>query len=77
MTFDGGGTTYFGGISFEAGAHDQTWDGFNFANGEATWHRRHGLRRLLRSGAPHHITLRNISSCGLTGEPHITTTAST
>ena len=28
VTFDGGGTTYFGGISFEDGAHDQTWDGF-------------------------------------------------
>ncbi len=36
VTFDGGGTTYFGCISFEAGAHDQTWDGFNCANGQAT-----------------------------------------
>ena len=36
VTFDGGGTTYFGGLSFVEGAHDQTWDGFNFANGEAT-----------------------------------------
>jgi hypothetical protein len=36
VTFDGGGTTSFGGISFEAGAHDQIWDGFNFASGQAT-----------------------------------------
>ena len=36
VTFDGGGTTYFGCISFEAGAHDQTWDGFRCANGQAT-----------------------------------------
>ena len=33
VTFDGGGATYFGGISFKDGAHDQTWDGFNFASG--------------------------------------------
>jgi hypothetical protein len=36
VTFDGGGTSYFGCISFEAGAHDQTWDGFRCANGQAT-----------------------------------------
>lgn len=36
VTLDGGGTTYFGCISFEAGAHDQTWDGFRCANGQAT-----------------------------------------
>ena len=33
VTFDGGGAHYFGGLSFEAGAHHQTWAGFNFANG--------------------------------------------
>jgi hypothetical protein len=32
VTFDGGGG-YLGGISFNGGAHDQTWDGFHFANG--------------------------------------------
>jgi hypothetical protein len=36
VTFDGGGTQYFGGLFFEDGAHDQTWQGFTFANGEAT-----------------------------------------
>ena len=36
MTFDGGGTTSYGCISFEAGAHDQTWDGFRCANGSPT-----------------------------------------
>ena len=33
VTFDGGGSSYFGGISFQSGAHHQTWDGFNFVNG--------------------------------------------
>ena len=32
VTFDGGGGG-LGGISFNGGAHDQTWDGFHFANG--------------------------------------------
>jgi len=36
VTFDGGGETYFGGLSFQGGAHHQTWQGFTFANGEAT-----------------------------------------
>ena len=44
VTFDGGGTTGFGCISFEAGAHDQTWDGFRCANGQAT---RAEVRRFL------------------------------
>ena len=36
VTFDGGGTRYFGGLSFEQGAHHQTWKGFVFANGIPT-----------------------------------------
>ncbi len=32
VTFDCGGG-YCGGMSFNGGAHDQTWDGFHFANG--------------------------------------------
>ena len=32
VVFDGGGASSFGGLSFEDGAHDQTWDGFRFAN---------------------------------------------
>ena len=36
VTFDGGGTSSYGCMSFEQGAHDQTWDGFKCAGGEAT-----------------------------------------
>ncbi len=32
VTFDAGGGN-LGGLSFNGGAHHQTWDGFNFANG--------------------------------------------
>ncbi len=65
VTFDGGGATSFGGISFEQGAHDQTWQGFKWTNGAP-----------MESGVivyggysgyapPHHITLRNIEISGL------------
>ena len=61
VTFDGGGTTYFGGISFEDGAHHQTWDGFTFANGVPT-----DTGVIVFGGypgqpAPYNITLRNIT----------------
>ena len=64
VTFDGGGALYFGGLSFEEGAHDQTWDGFNFANGQAT-----STGVIMFGGYPglagaHHITLRHISILG-------------
>jgi hypothetical protein len=64
VTFDGGGAAYFGGISFEEGAHDQTWQGFNFANGQAT-----STGVIMFGGypgraGPHHITLRGISVLG-------------
>jgi len=36
VVFDGNGATYFGGMSFEEGAHHQTWDGFTFTNGTPT-----------------------------------------
>jgi hypothetical protein len=36
VTFEGGGADGFGGLSFQDGAHDQTWQGFTFANGVAT-----------------------------------------
>jgi hypothetical protein len=65
VTFDGGGTTYFGCISFQEGAHDQTWDGFNCAGGEAT---ETGVVDIGGTGdnyagkaAPHHITIRHIT----------------
>jgi hypothetical protein len=60
VTFDGGGATSFGGLAFVDGAHDQTWDGFNFANGQAT-----NTGVIFFGGgsgqAPHHITLRHIA----------------
>lgn len=60
VTFDGGGASHFGGLAFIAGAHHQTWDGFNFANGQAT-----DTGVILFGGysglaAPHHITLRHL-----------------
>ncbi len=62
VTFDGGGARYFGCISFEDGAHDQTWEGFRCANGEAT---ATGVVTFGGySGYPnpaHNITMRNIT----------------
>lgn len=65
VTFDGGGAGGFGGISFEQGAHDQTWQGFKFVNGSP---RESGV--IVYGGysgyaPPHHITLRNIEISGL------------
>jgi len=61
VTFDGGGATTFGGISFEQGVHDQTWQGFKFANGTAN---QTGV--IMFGGydtmvGAHHITLRDIT----------------
>jgi hypothetical protein len=61
VTFDGGGGSAFGGLSFEDGAHHQTWDGFRFANMAA---RDTGIIEVggyLPRRTPHHITLRNIT----------------
>jgi hypothetical protein len=61
VIFDGGGSSTFGGISFEDGAHHQTWDGFTFANGKPT---ATGVVVFggYRNGSvsPHHITMRHI-----------------
>ena len=59
VTFDGGGTTYFGCISFEAGAHDQTWDGFRCANGTPTQTGVVTFGGYAGQAAAHHITLRS------------------
>jgi len=60
VTFDGGGTSYFGCMSFEQDVHDQIWDGFNCANGTAT---DTGVITFggypSLSGSPTRITLRN------------------
>ena len=62
VTFDGGGASAFGGLSFEDGAHDQTWDGFNFANmAAATRPGSSCSAAYTPRRAPHHITLRNIT----------------
>jgi hypothetical protein len=61
VTFDGAGTAYFGGISFEEGAHDQTWDGFVFANGTPTQTGVITFGGYAGMAAAHHITLRNIT----------------
>jgi hypothetical protein len=61
VTFDGGGTRYFGCISFEDGAHDQTWDGFNCAGGEATDTGVVTFGGYTGQTAPHHITMRHIT----------------
>ncbi len=63
MTFDGGGANYWIGLAFNGGAHDQTWQGFNFANAEPTdtgviTFGGSGTRSL--GAAPHDITLRDI-----------------
>ena len=66
VVFDGGGASAFGGLSFEDGAHDQTWDGFRFANMRADYTGIIEVGSYTSRRAPHHITLRNItieSSC--------------
>jgi len=61
VTFDGGGGGAYGGLSFEAGAHDQTWDGFNFANMSAVSTGIIEIGGYLSRAAPHHLTLRHIA----------------
>ena len=58
----------FGGLSFEEGAHDQTWDGFNFDHGEATSTGVIMFGGYAGKPPAHHITLRHITlKAGLTG----------
>jgi hypothetical protein len=61
VTFDGRGSEYFGGISFEEGAHHQTWDGFVFANGTPTQTGVITFGGYEGMAAAHHITLSNIT----------------
>lgn len=63
VTISGNGMSYFGAICFVGGAHHQTWDGFNFANGTATETGVIVFGGPNASGltvGPHHITMRNI-----------------
>jgi hypothetical protein len=64
VTFDGGGATSYSCISFVAGAHHQTWDGFRCANGQATSTGIVTVGGYAGLAAPHHITLRNITITG-------------
>ena len=61
VTFDGGGASGYGGLAFEDGAHDQTWDGFNFANMAADHSGIIAIAGYTPRRAPHNITLRNIT----------------
>ena len=61
VTFAGDGGRSYGGLSFEDGAHDQTWDGFRFAEMVAD---RSGIIEIggyTARRAPSRITLRNIT----------------
>ncbi len=76
VTFDGGGETW-GGLGFSGGSHDQTWDGFQFANGVTDSSGVIVFGGYPGLAAPHDITLRNItlaSSChrtpGNTAQDH-------
>jgi hypothetical protein len=61
VTFDGGGGSGYGGLAFEAGAHDQVWDGFNFAHMAANYSGIVQIGGYTTRAAPHHITLRHIT----------------
>jgi hypothetical protein len=61
VTFDGGGAGSFGGLTFVAGAHDQTWEGFVFQNGTPTDTGVIVFGGYQGQAAPHHITLRNVT----------------
>jgi hypothetical protein len=60
VTFDGGGG-YLGGISFNGGAHDQTWDGFRFANGTTSQTGVIVFGGYSGMAAPYNISLKHIT----------------
>jgi hypothetical protein len=60
VTFDAGGGD-MGGLSFNGGAHHQTWDGFNFANGRTSQTGAIMIGGYAGLNAPHDLTLRNIT----------------
>ena len=62
VTFDGtGGSGDYGGLSFEDGAHDQTWDGLVFAHMTANYSGIIEIAGYTTRAAPHHITLRHMT----------------
>ena len=60
VTFRGDGEGSYGGLSFEDGAHHQTWDGFNFANMAASQTGIIEVGGYVPRRPPHHITVTNI-----------------
>jgi hypothetical protein len=66
VILDGGGASGYSALSFEDGAHDQTWDGFTFANMVAHESGIVEIGGYLPRRTPHHLTLRNfqiLASC--------------
>ena len=61
VVLDGGGGSGYAGLSFEDGAHDQTWDGFTFANMTADESGIVEFGGYVPRRTPHHITLRFIT----------------
>ena len=61
VTFDGGGATSFTGLAFVDAVHDQTWDGFKFANGQATNTGIISFGGNAGVAGSHHITLSHIT----------------
>ena len=61
VTFDGGGGSGYAGLSFEDGAHDQTWDGFVFANMRADASGIVEVGGYVPRRTPHDITMRFIT----------------
>jgi hypothetical protein len=63
VTISGGGATSWTGIAFRDGVHDQTWQGFHFADADPT---QTGVIVFGQDGsvipvAPYHITLRDMT----------------
>jgi hypothetical protein len=66
VILDGAGASGYSALSFEDGAHDQTWDGFTFANMGAHDSGIVEVGGYLPRRTPHHLTLRNftiLASC--------------
>lgn len=61
VVFDGGGGSGYSALSFEDGAHDQTWDGFTFANMRAAGSGIVEIGGYVPRRTPHHLTLRYIT----------------
>jgi hypothetical protein len=64
VTFDGGGGFGYRALAVEAGAHDQTWDGFNFANMVASQSGIIEFGGYVPRRPAYNITIRNIHILG-------------